>query len=247
MKARAGSLFQEIRDHMSDTIGVFLGRDGLTPPVEILHDGTTSLDQFRAVGEQKVRAVIESGVKPNQRILDVGSGNGQLAIPLTRYLDADGRYEGFDIVPPAIVWCQENITTKYRNFRFQLADVYNKFYNPHGRFQASAYRFPYDDGFFDFVFVSSVFTHMLPEDVIHYVGEIARVLKGPGKCLASAYLLNARSKRAIEEGQSCFRFAFSHGSTGCRVENEDVPEAVVAHDEEFVKSLYERNRLEIGG
>lgn len=50
-------------------------------------------------GEQFLQYFIElGGLKPSDRVLDVGCGIGRLAIPLTQYLDARGGYAGLDIV-----------------------------------------------------------------------------------------------------------------------------------------------------
>ena len=46
-------------------------------------------------------------------VLDVGCGIGRMAIPLARYLNTDGKYEGFDIIPENIAWCQRAITPRY--------------------------------------------------------------------------------------------------------------------------------------
>lgn len=64
-------------------------------------------------------------------MLDVGSGIGRMARPLTKFLTS-GSYVGIDIVPRGIEWCQRHITSRYPNFTFQHADVYNKEYNPTG-------------------------------------------------------------------------------------------------------------------
>ena len=115
-----------------------------------------------------------AGVTPSFHILDVGCGIGRLAVAMPGFLDADGGYEGFDIVPEGIEWCQQHIVSPHDNVRFTLADVYNKEYNPKGRVQPADYRFPYQDETFDAAVLISVFTHMLPRDVDRYVGEIAR-------------------------------------------------------------------------
>jgi len=49
-------------------------------------------------------------------------------------------------------------------FNFNLADVYNKFYNPTGKQSADAYTFPFADGSFDIVYGASLFTHLVPSD-----------------------------------------------------------------------------------
>jgi len=133
-----------------------------------------------------------------------------MAIPLTKYLNKASHYEGFDIVADGINWCRENITTKYPNFNFRLADVFNKFYNPKGRKSPSDYEFPYENESFDFVFLTSVFTHMLPDGIENYMREIYRVLKKNGRCLITFFLLNDESRNLIqiEESDLDFKYPF---------------------------------------
>ena len=64
-------------------------------------------------------------------------------------------------------------------FRFHRADVASEAYNPEGAAPSSTYRFPFRDWSFDFIFLSSVFTHMLPDAVEHYLHEIARACSRP--------------------------------------------------------------------
>ncbi len=219
----------------------------LAPPTSLLHDGTSSPDEFRRIGRLKFQAVVQAGLGPTERILDVGFGNGQLAVPLAEYLRPPGAYEGFDIVPAAVEWCVDHITSQFPHMRFALADIYNKFYNPTGGSEAAEYSFPYASESFDFVFLGSVFTHMLTPGVERYVAEIARVLKPGGKCLCSYYLLNAESESAIAKGVSFYRFGFNSDAVGCRVENNDLPEAVVAHREQVILDLLAGSGLSVSG
>jgi hypothetical protein len=39
-------------------------------------------------------------------------------------------------------WCAESITLRFPNFRFHHIAVYNRFYNPNGKFEQSVYTFP---------------------------------------------------------------------------------------------------------
>ena len=86
-----------------------------------------------------------------------------MAIALTQYHSPEGRYEGFDVFRDCIEWCSQTITPHYGNFRFTYADVASTVLNPDAEVQSKDYTFPYGDGEFDFVFLISVFTHMLPE------------------------------------------------------------------------------------
>jgi ubiquinone/menaquinone biosynthesis C-methylase UbiE len=182
-------------------------------------------------------------LKPSDYLLDVGCGYGQLVSPLSKYLDQDAKYEGFDIASENISWCKENISSKISNFHFKHADVFNSEYNPEGKQKASQYKFPYADESFDIVFLKSVFTHMLPPDVNNYLNEIFRVLKKNGKCLISYFLINGESNRLIKTKES--PLSFSHIRTDCRVNDKNTPEIAVAYDEEYVRTMYANNGLKI--
>jgi ubiquinone/menaquinone biosynthesis C-methylase UbiE len=197
---------------------------------------------FVKIGQDFLVHFVKLGhLKPNERVLDVGSGIGRMAIPLTKFLTEEGCYEGFDIVAKGVEWCTQNITQRYPRFRFQLADIYNKQYNPTGREIASSYRFPYDEATFDFAFLTSVFTHMLPQDMENYLSEIARVLKNDGRCLITYFLLNDESLNLTCSGRGNPVFKFDRGTY--RIANEDTPEAATAYREDYILSLYAKYGL----
>lgn len=210
-------------------------KDPMTPPKSRIFTG--GVEGFGPSGDRLVeRLAAVTVLGPNSRVLDVGSGIGRLAVPLTRYLNDAGSYEGLDIVPTGIQWCTENITPRHPNFGFTLADIYNSEYNPGGRLSASEYRFPYPDNHFDIAILLSVFTHMLPPDVERYVSEISRVLVGGGQCVATSYLINGEALELISAGKSSKRFKYHEPPYW--LANAKVPEFSVAYDEEYVRELY---------
>jgi SAM-dependent methyltransferase len=195
------------------------------------------------IGEEFFRYFVDmAGLKPEDRVLDVGCGTGRMARPLTRYLKG-GSYDGIDIVAPSIKWCQETYTPRYPNFHFHFFDVYNKAYNPAGNYRASEYRFPLKASSFDFVFLTSVFTHMLPDDMDNYLSEVAQVLRQGGRCLITYFLLTADSLRLMEEKASSIDF--SYALQGCRVKNKEVPEDAVAYHEDRIRQRYRKHGLNI--
>ncbi|OWK46560.1 Methyltransferase [Fimbriiglobus ruber] len=202
--------------------------DPLTPPRKLVFGIGGGFE----VGPRFVRHFRElAGLRPDEAVLDIGCGVGRMALPLTTYLSPAGRYEGFDIMRPNVGWCRGAITPRFPNFRFRHADIFNNEYNPLGKIRGREFRFPYADASFDFAFLTSVFTHMLPDEVAHYLSEIGRVLKPGGRCFATVYLLNDESNRLVEAGQSKFTLFPQEGFH--RVHSQVVPEACVALDENW--------------
>lgn len=214
-----------------DWADILLGRrDWSTPPRRLMFVGG---GDFSKIGERYLNFFVDvCGLKPDDSVLDAGCGVGRLAIPLTRYLSPPGAYRGFDVVKPGIEWCSQAITPRFPHFQFEWANLYNKTYNPQGTMTAADFRFPYEDQQFDFIFLTSVFTHMLPGDVDHYLAEIARVLR-PGKfCLTTYFLLNEESRRLMASGAS--RLDFKYGGRGYLTLDPTLPESAVAHEEAFI-------------
>jgi SAM-dependent methyltransferase len=189
---------------------------------------------------------------PDDRVLDIGCGVGRTAIPLAAYLSEKGSYEGLDISAEAIEWCRDHIEARFRNFRFTHADVFNASYNPPGGVQPSQFTFPYPDEHFDLVFLYSVFTHMLPRDVEHYLAEIARVLKKGGSVLASYFLLNPERLAEFEAAVAADPDV-GGGVAKDLLDNDrgdfnagyEVAEQALAYKEPFVRSLYTKYELQI--
>lgn len=101
--------------------------DPLLPPEHLIFVGGDSQD-FKQLGEKWLQTFISlGGLMPHESVLDVGSGVGRMAIPLAHYLQKEARYDGFEIVNEGVRWCQQQITTRFPNFRFQHADVYSSF------------------------------------------------------------------------------------------------------------------------
>ncbi|WP_459500760.1 class I SAM-dependent methyltransferase [Bacillus sp. C1] len=210
--------------------------EDLLPPPELIHYVGGN---FQEVGEEFLRHFIEIGhLKKDDCVLDVGCGVGRMAVPLATYLNEHGRYFGFDIFSTGISWCQNHISPKYNNFHFQHANITNSFYNPHGSIAASEYRFPYEDETFDFIFLTSVFTHLRPAELEHYFTEILRVMKKNGRCFLTMFLINPESSYYLHNGFSTLLFQYDLGNH--IVVNKDMPEFAVAYPEKWIRNLFKK-------
>lgn len=219
--------------------------DAILPPahLRLYYYGTIDPEPYARGAEAARTELVTRGLRAEHRVLDIGSGLGNLALGLAGFLR--GGYDGLEIHAEAVAWCQRAITPRHPGFRFHRADVASRAYNPRGRVPASAYRFPFDDDSFDFAFLASVFTHMLPDEVENYVREIARVLAPGGTCVASFFLLNDETRAGIDGGRSFMSFGVDHASGLCRLHDAAVPESAVAIDEAFVRGVHDRSGLAI--
>lgn len=181
------------------------------------------------ISSHLLKALSRCGLKKTDTVLEVGCGLGRVGYALGYYLEPTAVYEGFDIVPALIDRANSCIGAYFQNFHFQHANIYNGMYNPTGNILPCDFVFPYPDESFDFVFLTSVFTHMLPEDVKHYIQEIKRVLRPGGKCMTTAFLLNSRSQTFMNNGTSKILFRYPYGE--CFTHDKNLLEGTVAYDQ----------------
>ena len=111
-----------------------------------------------------------------------------------------------------------------------------------------AFEFPYPAEAFDLVFLTSVFTHMLPPEVRHYLSEIHRVLRPQGRCLMTFFLLNEDSGRAgppREANPNAPSRTFAYEGDGYRYDVAESPEAAVGYREKDVLGFLEQAGFEV--
>lgn len=157
---------------------------------------------LRSAIREADRLIERCGLAPHSALLDIGCGQGRLAIGIlarSRELwpqanhGAAGikRYEGVDVSAGAIDWCRRHLgagsPTGHPSFRFTHLDARNARYNPGGS-TPLATPLPFDDETFDVINLYSVFTHLLTEDVDFYLREIARLLAPRGRAFCTAYI-----------------------------------------------------------
>lgn len=220
-------------------------RRAMLPPRRLMYDGPQDPTVFIQNGQEFLRYYLDlCQLQPTESVIEIGSGMGRKALPLTTYLNASGSYLGYEINQTGVEWCNNEIAARYPNFRFKHIDVFNGRYNSNGRYTASDYKFPAADGEADLIVLASVFTHMFLDDVSHYLNEISRMLSpSGGRCFISYFVLDEEAREQIKQGNSTLRFQHSQG--GCYVEYPERPEDAVAYSKETLTKLYEQSGLRI--
>lgn len=225
----ARSLEYRLRDALETVTG---RRDPLVPPRRSRFVGP---GDFRDVGDELLALLVrEAGLRPGERVVDIGCGIGRLARPLTAYLEPTGSYAGFDVVAEGIDFCRAQITPRFPSFRFELADVANGTYNPDGSSDPAGFRFPYPDASFDLAAATSLFTHLTPGAAANYLSEAARVLAPGGRLVATFFVLDAEAAAAVRGGGAAHAFRHRIGP-GAWAVDAGAPEEAVAYEPDWIE------------
>lgn len=175
-------------------------------------------------------------IEPHHRVLEIGCGVGRDAIPLADLLRPPGHYTGVDVVPASIDWCQEHVTHRHPHVTFVHLDVRSPMYNPSGRLSVTDVVLPAPDGSVDRALLQSVFTHMFPGDVAHYLRELHRVLRPDGLVFASMFVLSASNLAVARSTGAPLQFPI-HRDDDCFIQDSANPEGAVAYTPEAVERL----------
>lgn len=211
----------------------------LLPPKRLIYTGRGNFIQTGLKFFELFKA--EARLKPQSKILDIGSGIGRMAIPLVDFLNEDGKYLGFDIVQQGITWCKENIQKRYPNFNFIFVELQNQLYQSKGR-QAEDFVFPADDNSFDLALAISVFTHLEFSVVQQYLSQTNRVLKIGGYGVATFFLIDEDVRN---DQFSTAHFNFKHKESSQYMIDQRVRTANVAFDQSMIIQEFNQGGFKI--
>lgn len=214
-----------------------------TPKTERIFTGILESNDFRQIGVAVLRSLINfADLLPTHSVLEIGSGIGRIAVPLTQYLDK-GEYYGIEIVMDGVAWCHENVTQYYGNFRFIHLDIYNEWYNPTGRGTVKDVRLPFEEKHFDVVFLCSVFTHLNLSDMEAYLDEIHRVLKEGGMLWSTWFLIDREARKSIKKNTAAWKFFLDEGPDFYLDDKRST--YVVGYDHDYVLNIFKKKDFNI--
>ena len=211
------------------------------PPRGYIYTGSpANYKDYINQGEHQLELLkSEIELKPNDCVLDIGSGIGRTAIALTTYLDTSAKYEGFDVVELGVNWCNSKLKKDFPNFNFKYIPLFNDLYN-NATLKANEFTFPYKKNFFDKVFSFSVFTHMQIDEIQQYFSEIYKVLKPNGIAFSTFFIYDNTSESKISQNKG---FNFSHKKDGYRLMNDTVKSGNIAIHKDKLKAMLEDKGL----
>ncbi|MBN9672247.1 class I SAM-dependent methyltransferase [Roseibium aggregatum] len=215
-------------------------------PVPSQEDIFVGDGDYLAIGTEFLGHFIElGGLRENERVLDIGCGIGRMAVPLTQYLDPEtAQYAGIDPASSGINWCTRNIGSVYPNFRFTHLDIANGLYNPGGHIRGTDISLPFANGSFDFAIMTSVVTHLPPQEIRPYFKEVSRLLDLGGRLFLSAFVMDKQPER--KDGQPPPRIVFQRaGNSPAWCADLRTPLSAVAFDDGFLDEALKVNGFEI--
>jgi SAM-dependent methyltransferase len=161
-------------------------------------------------------------------VVEIGVGCGRRAQHI-RNIDFHGQrytgsYLGIDIDREALEWCRGHFDER---FEFVQSNHTSTSY-VNDAAGTGGYRIPRDDASVDFVFGTSVFTHLLEEELVNYLAEGARVLRPGGRMVVSCFCID------LQPSKVGVRHSFRHRVDNAYVESLAQPEAAVAYESSFL-------------
>ena len=199
--------------------------------------------EFREYGRLQMEHWVKLGyITPSSNVLDVGCGLGRVAHSLAGSLK-EGSYTGIDIEKSSIDWCAKSYSA-FQNFRFIHADLSNSHYNRPDGENASKYVFPIASETMDFIWSTSLFTHMRIEAIDNYISEMVRVAKRGSLIWNTYFILDEVSEPLARKGipvGGTLRFPIDGGL----YMTEGDPDHVIAFYIDRLRELHLKHDLEI--
>lgn len=200
--------------------------DGYRIPTRLIDKTGGGADTWAGIAENHMRMYATyAPIEPGHDVLEVGCGVGRDAIPLSRLLST-GTYTGVDIMADCIAWCRDNIGARNPNFSFVESDIHSPDYNPAGTLKTTEFELPAADSSVDRIILQSVFTHLLEDEITHYLRQFRRVLRPGGLVCATCFLIDPETLAIAYEHDARYKFAHAHAD-GVRVQDPSNPRRTV--------------------
>jgi SAM-dependent methyltransferase len=194
---------------------IYEAQSALFPVNEAVGDGPYDL-----IGQLELNLLRGEGLAPEHTLLDLGCGNGRLAVHAVPYLHA-GAYCGVDVSARLLQQAAERVRVGARGGAA----------GPRGGCRVSwcrqrGQRIALPAHSVDFACVFSVFTHLEHEDTYNYLLELSRVVRPGGKVIFSCLPLDLPVAADFFRQQAALEFGRRWAQVRNIVTSRDLMEAI---------------------
>ena len=221
---------------------------GFSVPEHLLALTGAGFNSFDAIGRAHIANYSKfMGLDPAMTFVEIGSGIGRDAFQLLDIIGSQGRYMGIDVQRKSIVWCQQNITRRHPIFEFVQFNAYHELHNPLSTKTTMDFQIPVANRSVDRVAAGSVLTHIFKDEVTHYMGEIARVLKSGGLAYLTFFHYTEEAVAASRRNNlTPYNLRFEHRyGPGCYINDPAYPTGAVAYTAEAMQQMIDKSGLKL--
>lgn len=186
---------------------------GFDIPKELIEKTGRGTDSWDSISRSHIKQINRYiGISEDDNFLEIGCGVGRDAIPLLECLNENGSYIGVDVMWDAIAWCNSEVESRFINSKFFFLDIRTPDYNPDGLLRTEDITLPVAENTIDKIILQSVFTHLLPAEVEHYLREFYRVLKPSATVFASVFCMDEETRALVPtDARLSFRNVLDNG------------------------------------
>jgi len=165
---------------------------GIILPAGALRSGGKEFEDdeyyLQAARIEADKLITHTGLTEKSSVLDFGCGTGILALGISQRIGDIRNYSGVDVNKKVIEWCAKYITKQHPAFRFYYMEGSSENHNPSGALTENTFRLPFNDKRFNIIYLYSVFSLMIKEEVVFYLNEFKRTIKKDGRVFLTAFV-----------------------------------------------------------
>ena len=172
----------------------------------------------------------------DSNIVEIGCGYGRKAYHLLNYelqgQRFSGTYHGVDIDEELLAFARKKFPAP--QYSFQLTPHKSQTYGTTAASDGVQCRIEREDDSQDFLFSTSLVTHLLEPELLNYITQSYRVLRPGGFTQMNFFCMDfLRDKKILGS-----RWTFAHRIGRAHVESQQYPEAAVAYNQEDMIAFY---------
>lgn len=175
-----------IKIFKKDNTEISINFKGLNLPPFRTNQGLEDNETYLKSGVEQLQFLLKMDlIHDNTTFLDFGCGQGRIVNSFKYSNIRIKKYIGIDTDSNSIKWCNKYLSPYHDKYNFIHLPSFNARYN---RTVGGLQKLPFNEYDFDLIFLNSVFSHMLEDDIKFYLDEFNRILKINGVIFLTAFI-----------------------------------------------------------